>query len=131
MEQNEILSTSQSPNEIESQPLLTEYPLETNANRILRKTSNDTHSVRNSETSPLLRSSSTRAIKKGRMSTLVGIMYASLGGMVASITLILTKSGVEVLLKQMFDNNNQFHGAFAFTLLSVLVVSAIVQVLVV
>ena len=84
---------------------------------------------RHSASSPLLRSSTTlRAIKKGRMSTLVGIMYAALGGMVASITLILTKSGVEILFKSLVDTGNQAHRAFALVLLIILVISAVVQV---
>ena len=89
----------------------------------------DLGSTRHPASSPLHRSSTTlRAIKKGRMSTLVGIMYAALGGMVASITLILTKSGVEILFKSLVDTGNQAHRAFALVLLIILVISAVVQV---
>lgn len=127
VEQTDIAAV-QSPLGLETQ--VNREPHSFDVQNFIRKASigRDSESLRNSETSPLLRSSSLRTIKKGRMATLVGIMYAALGGMVASITLILTKSGVEVLLKSMFDNSNQFHGVFAFVLLSVLVLSAIVQV---
>jgi hypothetical protein len=46
------------------------------------------------EQEPLLaRSYSVRALKRGRLTTLIGILYAIVGGIIASMTLLLTKSG--------------------------------------
>jgi hypothetical protein len=50
----------------------------------------------NDESAPFLQRTSTatfRSIKRGRLSRLVGILYACTGGMVASLTLLFTKSG--------------------------------------
>lgn len=50
----------------------------------------------NDESAPFLQRTSTatyRSIKRGRLSRLVGILYACTGGMAASLTLLFTKSG--------------------------------------
>jgi drug/metabolite transporter superfamily protein YnfA/heme exporter protein D len=50
-----------------------------------------------SESSPLITRTSTvlsiRTVNRGRMSWLLGILYSCVGGIVASVTLLLTKSG--------------------------------------
>ncbi|KAI9209083.1 uncharacterized protein BJ171DRAFT_175046 [Polychytrium aggregatum] len=50
----------------------------------------------------------------------LAVVYASMGGTIAAQTLLLTKSGVELLITSILDTNNQFHGIFAFGLLALL-----------
>lgn len=92
------------------------------------------------ESMPLLFRESTtmsvRAIKRASMSTLVGVLYAILGGIIASVTLLLTKSGyiklkrVELLIMSLFESKDQFHGVFSFTLIILLILTAVLQVFV-
>lgn len=83
------------------------------------------------ETTPLIiprlprESTQTRLIKKGQLSKIVGILYAILGGIVASMTLLLTKSGVEIVL---VNDGNSGHAVFAIVIVSLLVVTAVCQV---
>jgi hypothetical protein len=85
-----------------------------------------------SDTSPLLRRSSivsVRTMKRGRLNSLVGILYAILGGIVASVTLLLTKSGVDLLLKSLLEPNlDNMHLIFTVVIIIVLAGSAILQV---
>ncbi|KAL2912629.1 hypothetical protein HK105_207845 [Polyrhizophydium stewartii] len=66
-------------------------------------------------------------VKRGQLTALVGILYAVVGGITASGTLLLTKSGVELIVISIFDSDNQFRGAFAFVLLAILGLSIFAQ----
>ncbi|KND00970.1 uncharacterized protein SPPG_04069 [Spizellomyces punctatus DAOM BR117] len=80
-----------------------------------------------SETTPLLyRSHSQSDIAKVKGDWL-GALYGMLGGTVASETLLLTKSGVELLIVSIFQTDNQFRGAFSFCLLAVLCFTVFLQ----
>lgn len=92
------------------------------------------------ETSPLLTTTRQSGqpftgllrLKKGTMSSLVGILYSILGGSVASMTLLLTKSGVEVALASLFGGGGNSHGKeytlFYIVILVLLVLTAFIQV---
>ncbi|KAI9105463.1 hypothetical protein DFS34DRAFT_599475 [Phlyctochytrium arcticum] len=57
----------------------------------------------------------------------LGALYGVVGGTVASQTLLLTKSGVQLLIVSIFQSDNQFRGAFSFALLSLLCLTVFVQ----
>ncbi|KAJ3334704.1 hypothetical protein HDU91_002587, partial [Kappamyces sp. JEL0680] len=69
-----------------------------------------------------------RAFKRGHLASLVGILYAVVGGMVASMTLLLTKGGVELALASLFSSASQAHGVFSLIIVLLLVITAIGQV---
>ncbi|KAH6574850.1 hypothetical protein BASA61_010333 [Batrachochytrium salamandrivorans] len=66
-------------------------------------------------------------VKRGQLTSLVGVLYAIVGGITASETLLLTKSGVELIFISIFDANNQFQGAFSFILLALLALTIFLQ----
>ncbi|KAI9013259.1 hypothetical protein BC832DRAFT_606649, partial [Gaertneriomyces semiglobifer] len=57
----------------------------------------------------------------------IGVLYAALGGTVASQTLLLTKSGVELLIVSLFEIDNQIQGLFALGILITLCITAFLQ----
>ncbi|KAJ3089965.1 hypothetical protein HK102_005039 [Quaeritorhiza haematococci] len=63
---------------------------------------------------------STSECQKRALRNRIGMLYAVVGGTMASNTLMLAKSGIGLLLLTIFDSQNQFHGAFAFVLLGCL-----------
>ncbi|KAI8893107.1 hypothetical protein BC833DRAFT_609590, partial [Globomyces pollinis-pini] len=81
---------------------------------------------------PLIRTNTAtsviRTVTPLNVSGLIGILYAILGGIVASDTLLLTKSGVDVLLISIIDSKNQFHGVFSLIIVSLLIITAFSQV---
>lgn len=80
-----------------------------------------------SENTPLL-AAATRSVRRGRLSSIIGVMYAVLGGTVASCTLLLTKSGVDVVVAAVLSGRMD-HGLFSGILIAFLVVTGIAQVL--
>eukprot|EP00842_Homolaphlyctis_polyrhiza_P000619 jgi/Hompol1/1558/HPOL_003420-RA len=66
-------------------------------------------------------------VRRGQLTALLGILYAFVGGITASETLLLTKSGVELIVISIFDSQNQFQGAFSFVLLATLAVTIFMQ----
>ncbi|KAI8915016.1 hypothetical protein DFJ77DRAFT_464317 [Powellomyces hirtus] len=79
------------------------------------------------ETTPLLsRRDSSLEVAKVK-SDWLGALYGALGGTVASETLLLTKSGVELLIVSIFETDNQFRGAFSLTLLAALCFTVFLQ----
>ncbi|KAJ8326394.1 hypothetical protein O5D80_005145 [Batrachochytrium dendrobatidis] len=66
-------------------------------------------------------------VKRGQLTSLVGVLYAIVGGITASETLLLTKSGVELIVMSIFGSNNQFQGAFSFLLLALLALTIFLQ----
>ncbi|KAJ3292562.1 hypothetical protein HK104_005195 [Borealophlyctis nickersoniae] len=67
-----------------------------------------------------------RATRKKRLE-LIGVFYALLGGLAASETLLLAKSGVELMIVSALQSENQFHGLFSFMVLAVLVLTLFLQ----
>ncbi|KAJ3181734.1 hypothetical protein HDU87_000752 [Geranomyces variabilis] len=90
----------------------------------------------NPETEPLLaragssggiqRADSTLEMAKVK-SDWIGALYGVVGGTVASETLLLTKSGVELLIVSIFETDNQFRGGFSFALLATLCFTVFLQ----
>ncbi|KAJ3148902.1 hypothetical protein HDU89_004483 [Geranomyces variabilis] len=90
----------------------------------------------NPETEPLLarggssggmqRADSTLEMAKAK-SDWIGALYGVVGGTVASETLLLTKSGVELLIVSIFETDNQFRGGFSFALLATLCFTVFLQ----
>jgi Magnesium transporter NIPA len=77
----------------------------------------------------LLRDSTqTRLIRKGQLSKIVGILYAILGGIVASMTLLLTKSGVEIVFAKLFEGESDGHLVFSLFITTLLATTAVCQV---
>ncbi|KAJ3150094.1 hypothetical protein HDU86_006717 [Geranomyces michiganensis] len=87
----------------------------------------------NPEAEPLLlgrgggqRADSTLEVAKVK-SDWIGALYGVVGGTVASETLLLTKSGVELLIVSIFETDNQFRGGFSFALLATLCFTVYLQ----
>ena len=62
------------------------------------------------------------------MTVVVGILYSILGGIAASDTLLLTKTGIDMLLFSIFNSDNQFQGFISFLLLGLIGLSIFLQV---
>lgn len=69
----------------------------------------------------------TRSIKRGELSKLIGILFSISGGIIASMTLLLTKSGVELIRIVVTTGKGDF--PLAAVLASILVITAVTQVL--
>ncbi|RKO88784.1 hypothetical protein BDK51DRAFT_24610, partial [Blyttiomyces helicus] len=67
------------------------------------------------------------AARRRKTTEYVGVLYAVLGGTVASETLLLTKSWVELLIVSVLERENQFHGYFSFCVLAVLCFTVFLQ----
>lgn len=70
--------------------------------------------------------SNSRDINK--FSGVIGILYSILGGIAASDTLLLTKTGLDMLLFSIFHSDNQFKGFLSFLLLGLIGLSVFLQV---
>ncbi|KAI8809798.1 hypothetical protein BJ742DRAFT_224414 [Cladochytrium replicatum] len=57
----------------------------------------------------------------------LGTLLAVAGGIMASETLLLSKTGVELLIVSIIGGENQFQGLFAFLVLIILVLTIVVQ----
>ncbi|KAJ1566098.1 hypothetical protein HK096_001595, partial [Nowakowskiella sp. JEL0078] len=57
----------------------------------------------------------------------IGTMFAVVGGIMASETLLLTKSGIELLLVSLFESDNQFNGFISFMILIILILTIYLQ----
>ncbi|KAJ3036263.1 hypothetical protein HDV00_002919, partial [Rhizophlyctis rosea] len=62
-----------------------------------------------------------------RHAEIIGILYALLGGLSASETLLLAKSGVGLLITSVVGSVNQFNGGFSLMILLVLVLTLFLQ----
>ncbi|KAJ3027143.1 hypothetical protein HK097_006223, partial [Rhizophlyctis rosea] len=90
---------------------------------------------RRGENQPLLRSEGSlpeavapRAkAEEEKHAEIIGILYALLGGLAASETLLLAKSGVELLISSVVHNENQEHGLVSLTILLVLILTLFLQ----
>ncbi len=69
-----------------------------------------------------------RSIKRGQLASLVGILNAVAGGILASMTLLLTKSGVELVLATLFSTDNHAKGIFSIIIVILSVITALGQV---
>ncbi|KAI8911620.1 hypothetical protein EDD86DRAFT_245889 [Gorgonomyces haynaldii] len=72
----------------------------------------------------LLHQASTQSLgsnRKAKITSLVGMLYASVGGTTAAQTLLLTKSGVELILSSIFGSSSQFQGIAAFVILLLII----------
>jgi magnesium transporter len=76
------------------------------------------------ETAPLLVVNST---PRGKITEFVGMLYASVGGIVAAQTLLLTKGGVEVILSS-FETFDLLHSITALVLAVLIALTAVLQV---
>lgn len=70
----------------------------------------------------------TTATSHGKITNFIGLIYASVGGIVAAQTLLLTKSGVEVLVLSITEPLDGFHSFVASLILFLILVTAVVQV---
>ncbi|KAI8816329.1 uncharacterized protein EV422DRAFT_546313 [Fimicolochytrium jonesii] len=79
------------------------------------------------ETTPLLARKASQVEVASVKGEWVGALYGVVGGVVASETLILTKSGIELLIVSIFETDKQNRGFFSFGLVAVLCVTVFLQ----
>ncbi|KAJ3299712.1 hypothetical protein HDU76_006244 [Blyttiomyces sp. JEL0837] len=56
-----------------------------------------------------------------------GMIYAAVGGIASSETLLLAKSGIEMIIVSVVENRNQFRGFFPILILALLVTTVVLQ----